>query len=215
MSVRVVCIGGGGHAAVVIDTLHAMAAGADATIEIAGFTDVNAGAPPVLDVPWIGNDDDLSVLAGAHRATHFIVAVGSTRGGGELRARLFARAQAAGLLPLTALHPSAVIAGSARIEAGSIVMAGAVVQPRTRIGRNVIVNTRASIDHDCTIGDHAHIAPGAVLSGGVAVEDRCHIGVGCTVIQNVRIGRGATVAAGATVVHDVAAGCVVKGTPAR
>lgn len=213
MNVRIVCIGGGGHAAVVIDLLQTLAERDDITV--VGFTDEAGTAQPVLGAPCVGTDAGLRDVVSAHGLTHFIIAVGSTTGGGDLRARLFARAEAAGLQPLTALHPSAVIAGSARIEAGSIVMAGTVVQPRTRIGRNVIVNTRASIDHDCTIGDHAHIAPGAVLSGGVAVEDRCHIGAGCTVIQNVRIGRGATVAAGATVVRDVAAGSVVKGTPAR
>lgn len=213
MSARIVCIGGGGHAAVVIDTLQAIAARDD--LSVIGFTDETGGAQLVLSVPCVGTDADLRNLAGAHGLTHFIVAVGSTRGGVDLRARLFARAQAVGLLPFTAVHPTAVVASSAGIDPGSIVMAGAVVQPRVSIGRNVIVNTHASIDHDCRIGDNAHIAPGAVLSGNVEVGEACHIGVGAVVLQNVCIGRGATVAAGATVVHDVAPEAVVKGTPAR
>lgn len=213
MTHRVVCIGGGGHAAVVIDTVQAIAARDN--LVLVGFTDETGTAQPVLGVPCLGTDSDLSRLVEEQRLTHFIVAVGSTRGGGSLRQRLFDAGQAAGLAPLVAVHPSAIIAPSVEIGAGSVVTAGAVVQPRTRIGRNVIVNTRASIDHDCRIGDHVHVAPGAVLSGSVEIGDTCHIGVGAVVIQNVCIGSGATVAAGATVVRDVSPGTVVKGTPAR
>ncbi|MBL0934408.1 MAG: acetyltransferase [Rhizobiaceae bacterium] len=214
MTRRIVCIGGGGHAVVVIDTLQAIArAGAD--VELAGFTDETGAAQPVLGVPCIGTDADLPRLAAAGRLTHFIVAVGSTRADSDLRARLFEAGKAAGLEPFAALHPAAIVAGSATIGVGTVVMAGAVVQPRAVIGRNVIVNTRAAIDHDCRIGDHVHVAPGAVLSGGVRLEDGCHVGTGAVVVQNLRIGRGATVAAGATVIRDVAAGAMVRGTPAR
>jgi UDP-perosamine 4-acetyltransferase len=215
MTRRIVCIGGGGHAVVVIDTLQAMSECAGADFEIAGFIDATGKAQPVLGVPCIGTDAELPRLVAAMRLTHVIVAVGLTRGGDDLRARLFSAGEAAGLAPFTAIHPSAVVARSAQIGAGSVVMAGALIQPRTEIGRNVIVNTRAAIDHDCRIGDHVHVAPGAVLSGGIALEDGCHVGTGAVILQNLRIGRGATVAAGATVVRDVAAGAVVKGTPAR
>lgn len=215
MTRRIVCIGGGGHAVVVIDTLQAIAAGAGTDFEIAGFTDATGTAQPVLGVPCIGTDADLPSLVDTKQLTHFIVAVGSTKGGDDLRARLFEAGKAAGLMPFTAIHPSVVVAGSARIGGGSVVMAGAVIQPRTEIGRNVIVNTRAAIDHDCRIGDHVHVAPGAVLSGGVTLDDGCHVGAGAVILQNLRVGRGATVAAGATVVREVAAGAVVKGTPAR
>ncbi|UYO40495.1 acetyltransferase [Rhodopseudomonas palustris] len=215
MSARIVCIGGGGHAVVVIDTLRTIAGSAGADFEIVGFIDATGTALPVLGVPCIGTDSSLPRLVDSKQLTHFIVAVGSTGGGGDLRARLFAASEAAGLVPFTAIHPSAIVAGSARIGGGSVVIAGAVIQPRAELGRNVIVNTRASIDHDCRIGDHVHVAPGAVLSGGVVVEDGSHVGAGVVILQNLRVGRGATVAAGATVVRDVAPRIVVKGTPAR
>ena len=214
MTRRIVCIGGGGHAVVVIDALQAIASTA-ADMEIAGFTDETGAAQPILGVPCIGTDADLPHLVASRLLTHYIVAVGSTRGGGELRTRLFIAGEAAGLAPLTAIHPSAIVAGSALIGEGTIVMAGAVIQPRVEIGRNVIVNTRASIDHDCRIGDHVHVAPGAVLSGGILLEDGCHVGAGAGILQHLRIARGATVAAGSTVVREVAAGALVKGTPAR
>ncbi|QQR38401.1 acetyltransferase [Devosia rhizoryzae] len=198
-----------------IDTLRTIAESSGADFEIAGFTDPTYSAQPILGVPCIGTDAALSRLVHAMRLTHFMVAVGSISGGSVLRARLFAAGEAAGLEPFTAIHPSALVAGSALIGGGSVIMAGVVVQPRTKIGRNVIVNTRASIDHDCLIGDHVHVAPGAVLSGGVSLENGCHVGAGAVVLQSLRVGQGATVAGGATVVRSVGAGATVMGTPAR
>ena len=46
------------------------------------------------------------------------------------------------------------------------------------IGANSIVNTRASVDHDCRIGETVHIAPGVTLSGAVTIGDGTHIGTG-------------------------------------
>ncbi len=46
-------------------------------------------------------------------------------------------------------------------------MAGAAVT----IGRGVIVNTSATIDHDCVVDDFAHLAP-ASMSAGVPARQR-------------------------------------------
>ena len=61
-------------------------------------------------------------------------------------------------------------------------MAGAVLQPGVLVGRNTVINTSASIAHDCRVGQHCHIAPGVTLSGGVEVGDNVLIGAGATVI---------------------------------
>ena len=94
-------------------------------------------------------------------------------------------------------------------------MAGVVIQPSSMIGRNAIINTRASVDHDCIIGDHVHIAPGVTLSGAVRVEEGAHVGTGCTVIQGVQIGRNSTIGAGSLVLKDVPARTTVYGVPGR
>jgi acetyltransferase-like isoleucine patch superfamily enzyme len=83
------------------------------------------------------------------------------------------------------------------------------------VGHNSIINTRASVDHDCVIGAHVHLAPGVTLSGGVTVGEGTHIGTGAVVIQGMTIGPRAIVGAGAVVVADVPAGAVVLGVPAR
>lgn len=103
----------------------------------------------------------------------------------------------------TAIHVSAVISPSAKISEGAMVMAGAVIQANARIGRHVIVNTCASVDHDCVIGDFAHIAPGCRLCGSVTVGEGAFLGVGCVVIPGIKIAPWARVRAGTVITEDV------------
>ena len=64
---------------------------------------------------------------------------------------------------------------------------------------------------------------GAVLAGvieppsasPVVVEDDVVIGANAVIIEGVRIGKGAVVGAGSVVIHDVPAGAVVVGNPAK
>ena len=49
-------------------------------------------------------------------------------------------------------------------------MGGAVINADATIGDLAIVNTRAAIDHDCQIGEAAHVAPGAALAGDLLLE---------------------------------------------
>lgn len=210
---RIVVIGGGGHARSVADTVLS---GLGTAGELAGFVSQEPiGTHVVAGHDVIGCDADLPSLITKHRLTHFIVGIGSTRGGTTLRALVFDKVLRAGLAPYTAIHPGAIVSAYAEIGPGSVVMAGATVNAGAQVGRNVIVNTGAVIDHDASIGDHAHIAPGATLSGEVKIGENALVGVGATVIQGVKIGTDATVAAGAVVLKDVPNGRVVMGTPAR
>ena len=63
------------------------------------------------------------------------------------------------------------------------VFAGVVIQPDACVGRHVIVNTGASVDHDCVISDFAHVAPGVRLAGGVTVAEGVFIGSGLALCQ--------------------------------
>jgi sugar O-acyltransferase (sialic acid O-acetyltransferase NeuD family) len=115
----------------------------------------------------------------------------------------------------TVVHPSACVHHSVRLGRGSVVFAGAVVQPDAVIGDHVIVNTGATIDHECVIGDFAHLAPGVHLAGAVQVGEGAFLGIGSVVTPGVRIGRWSTLGAGAVAIRDVADGAVAVGVPAH
>lgn len=200
---RVLLLGGGGHAGPVIEALRASGS------EIAGLLD-DAPRSDLLGVRWLG---PLAALADRPVAwpAAAVVAVGDN----ALRQRLgaFCRAQALALPRL--VHPAALVAPSARIEEGAQVMARAVIGTAARVGPLALVNTGAILDHDGTLGEAAHLGPGAVLCGGVAVGPRALVGAGAVARPGVTIGADAVVAAGAAVATDVPDGARVGGVPAR
>jgi len=116
---------------------------------------------------------------------------------------------------IAATHPAAWVAQDVQVSDGAVVFAGAVVQPGAHIGRHAIVNTRASIDHDCVIGRWSHIAPGATLTGNVVVGDGALVGAGSVILPGVNVGAWAVVGAGAVVTKDVRPHTRVTGVPAR
>lgn len=115
----------------------------------------------------------------------------------------------------TAIHTDAYLSRRCTVGEGTVVMAGARVNPDSVIGRHCIINTCASIDHDCLLEDYVHISPNATLSGNVTVGEGTHIGAGATVIQGIKIGKWATIGAGAAVIRDVPDFATAVGCPAK
>lgn len=202
---KCVLLGAGGHGRVLIEALQPRTF--DAVL------DARPDLTEVAGVPVLGGDDQLPSLA-ERGFSHFVVGVGSTADT-SARANLFRAALAAGLTPLTVLHPAAWISPTARLGAGCQILARAVINTGAVLGDHVLVNTAALVEHDCEIGDHVHLASGALLCGGVRVGAGAHIGAGAVVRQGLQIGAGALVGAGAVVVRDVPAGSRVAGVPAR
>lgn len=113
------------------------------------------------------------------------------------------------------IHPKTIISNSVKIELGTVVMGGVVINAETTIGKHCIINTSASVDHECRIGDFVHISPKAALAGGVEVGEGSHIGIGAVIIQGIRIGKWCVIGAGAVIINDVPDYSVVVGNPGK
>ena len=113
------------------------------------------------------------------------------------------------------IHPDAVVAEDVTIGSGTVVMAGTVINHGSMIGRGCIINTCASVDHDCKLGDYVHVAVGAHLAGSVEVGDETWIGAGATVSNNIEICGRCMIGAGAVVVKDIEEAATYLGVPAR
>lgn len=116
---------------------------------------------------------------------------------------------------LTAVHPKAVIADSVKIGSGTVVMAGAILNPYVYIGNHCIINTGASVDHDCVIGNFVHVAPHCTLCGEAKIGDGTWIGAGTTIIQGIHVGKDCFIGAGSVVVKNIPDNSLCYGNPAR
>lgn len=114
-----------------------------------------------------------------------------------------------------AIHSAAVVSHSAQIAEGTVIMAGVVINAETRIGKHCIVNTGASIDHECVIEDFVHISPHATLCGNVCIGEGTLIGAGSVVIPGIKIGKWCTIGAGSFVIKDISDCCIAYGNPCK
>jgi sugar O-acyltransferase (sialic acid O-acetyltransferase NeuD family) len=198
-------LGAGGHARIVIDTARS-----SGEFEVCGVLDDRAtpGQAEVDGVPMIGSICRDTVER--HRVTHAIVAIGDAR----LRAAVAKRMD--GLVRwATVVHQRSCVAGNVTVGVGTLICAGAVVQPGAVVGDHVILNTSCSVDHDNVIADLVQIAPGAHLGGTVTVGEGTFVGIGASVLPGVAIGAWSMIGAGAAVIRDVPSYVTAVGVPAR
>ena len=94
------------------------------------------------------------------------------------------------------VHPRAWISPSARVGAGSAVLAGAVVGSAAEVGKGVIINANATVDHDVQMGDLSHIGVGVQLAGGVQIGARAWLQAGACCGYNVQVAEGELVPPG-------------------
>ncbi len=207
---KVLVAGAGGHARSVIEALRSRPGG----LEPVACTDPDpAWTGGELDgIPVVGDDSELERLL-AEGVRGACLGVGGT-GDNSPRARLFARLRTLGFDLPPVVHATAIVASSARLGAGTQVLAGAIVGAGAVVGENVIVNSAAVVEHDCLIGDHVHLATACALGGTVEVQDGAHVGIRACIIQGLCIGSRALVGAGAVVIRDVEPGALVVGCPA-
>ena len=203
-----VVIGSGGHARVVIECLQM------AGREILFCTEIASELyGKTIDGTLIKGPDEL-ILDLDFSKVDLANGMGSI-GEPILRQKVYERFSQQGYRFTSVVHPSATVAKSVKISDGVQIMACAVAQAGVVIGSNSIINTAATIDHDCQIGAHCHIAPRVAVSGQVVIGNRSHVGTGANVIQAIHIGENCVVGAGATVVKNLPDGTVAVGTPAK
>ena len=205
---RIVIVCAGGHGAVVADILQrAHEAGSDAVP--VGFVD---DTPHLLGTAVLGLDV-LAPIASLGDIAHdgVIVALGDNRARRAITERLLA----GGERLVTAIHPRACVAPSAKIGDGSVICAGAVVAPRVTLGRGVIINTNASVDHDSVVEDFAHLSVGATLGGAVRVGAETLVAHGASITSMMTVGARTIIGSGAVVVAHIPADVVAFGVPAR
>ncbi len=181
--------GASGHAKVIIDLLE------ECGIKIEGLIDDNKKLSCV---------NGYNVIHEFHDNAPLIISIGSNR----IRKILACKLQS---IYGTAIHPKAIVSKRAKIQEGTVVMAGSIIQSDSAIGRHCIINTGASVDHECIIEDYVHLSPHTTLCGNVHIGEGSWIGAGSTVIQGINIGKWCVIGAGSIVSKDIPDGTLYVG----
>ncbi|MEP6827685.1 MAG: NeuD/PglB/VioB family sugar acetyltransferase [Aestuariivirga sp.] len=200
---RAIIIGGGGHAACLIDALQGSG------YKIVGCTDeaLPIGQNVCAGVSIIGKVDCLERLRSEGVAYAFIGIGGAISS--ETRRKVYEHAISLGFQIPTIIHPRAVVSMDCHIGDGCHILAGAIIGPRCSVGRNVIINQGSIVCHDSVVSDHAHLAPGATLAGGVRVGNMSVVGMAVTVLLKTTIGSNVLIHNGAHIKTDVANNMIV------
>ncbi len=150
------------------------------------------------------NDEDFNLQEGP-----WVIAIGNNKSRKRIAEEVLGEIEY-----VTVISDSAIICNY-DIGEGTQILQGAVIQINTKIGKHCIVNTSASIDHDCVLSDFSFIGPNATLCGGVKIGEGSYIGAGTTILPYIKIGKNCMVGAGSVVTKDVPDNSTVYGNPAR
>ncbi|MED4796712.1 acetyltransferase [Priestia megaterium] len=200
---KLLILGAGGHGKVVSEIAQLMK-----QWEEIAFLDDREDISEVLGIPIVGKLADLLALRSEYE--YAFVSIGSN----TARLNWTEKLSHHGFKIPILMHPSSTVSAKSSIEVGTVIMAGAVINPDTKIGRSCIINTASTIDHDCILQEGVHTSPGVHLGGTVKVGKRTWICIGATIINNINIGCDSVIAAGAVVTKDVPSNVLVAGVPA-
>jgi len=189
--------GTGGHAKVVVDILLR-----NPSIMISAFFDDNKPDRDYLSYPVLAYDKNL------FEGEKIIIAIGDNQARKSVADKM-------GHGYTKVVDLSSIVSNSSIIGDGCMVMHGAILQAYSSIGAHTIVNTGASIDHDCKIGEFVHIAPQVTLCGCVEIGEGTLVGAGTTIIPGKKIGKWVVIGAGSVVISDIPDYSVAVGNPAK
>lgn len=203
MKEKLLIIGASGHGKVIADIALKMN-----KWQSIAFLDDNENVGSSMGIQIIDESASISKYIDDY---DFIVGIGNNVIREKIQRQLEAEEASIPVL----VHPSAIIGEQVYLEAGTVVMAGAVINCCTKIGKGCIINTASTVDHDNVIEDYVHVSPGAHLAGTVKVGRGTWLGAGSVVSNNINITHSCKIGAGAVVIRDITESRTYVGVPVR
>lgn len=163
-------VGAGGHGRVVAEAAELMG-----KWENIMFLDDRVDVDRVLGHSIIGKLNDYKRFT--DKCKDAIVCIGNN----EKRLGLIEKLLEVGYKVPEIIHPKASVSRYSSIGAGSVILAGAVVNTNSSIGRGCIININSCVDHDSMVYDGVHIVSGAIVRSMCKIGKLSCIGAGATV----------------------------------
>ena len=214
---ELVIVGAGGYgsvAASVADDINALASKHDqeAPWDVLGYADSDAAkrGRPHAGRPVLGTIEEMGHDFHG-RDLWFFCAIGDN----DARAKIVRLAEGLGWKAATLVHPSAILASTVEIGAGSYIGPASVISVDTKIGAHVIIDMHVSIGHDAILKDFCAVFPGARISGRCCLGEHALVGSNATLLPGTRVGERAVVGASSLAHGLVEPDTTILGVPAR
>jgi sugar O-acyltransferase (sialic acid O-acetyltransferase NeuD family) len=203
MKKKLLIIGASGHGKVVADIALKMK-----KWEQISFLDDNESIESSLGIKVVGRTNEAIELINDY---DIFIGIGNN----ATRQRIQEKLEIYGASIPVLIHPNTTLGGQVELGSGTVLMAGAVINCCTKIGRGCIVNTGSTIDHDNYIENYVHVSPGVHLAGTVHIGQGSWLGIGSAISNNISITNRCIVGAGSVVVKDITEPGVYVGVPVR
>lgn len=141
---EIILIGAGGHGRVVLDTILS---NPKANIKVIGFLD-DGDIEEIAGIKKIGNISEWK----KYKDKKFHIAIGNN----SFREKLAKEIGEERLI--TIVHKTAYVSNMSEIRKGNYIGAMVIVNPKSKIGKCSTINTGSIVEHDCEIGDYAHLS---------------------------------------------------------
>jgi sugar O-acyltransferase (sialic acid O-acetyltransferase NeuD family) len=185
---NIVLVGGGGHCISIIDIIENRN-----EFNILGILDSNSKENNILDYKILGGDNLIPELVNEN--TYFLITVGQIKSC-SIRKKIAKTLTENKAKLATVISSLAYVSKHAHIEQGTVVMNHAVVNAKSIIGKNCIINTMSNIEHGVKIGDFCHISTCAVINGDSEVGNGSFIGSNATISNGIIINENSIIGAG-------------------
>jgi sugar O-acyltransferase (sialic acid O-acetyltransferase NeuD family) len=185
---NIVLVGGGGHCISVIDIIEN-----GNEYNILGILDSNVSENNILDYKVLGGDNLIPKLVNEN--TYFLITVGQIKSS-SIRKNIAKNLTENNAKLATVISCIAYVSKHAQIEEGTIIMNHAVVNAKSKIGKNCIINTKANIEHGVSIGEFCHISTCAVVNGDSVIGSGTFIGSNATISNEISIKENSIISAG-------------------
>ncbi len=201
---RVFLFGYSGHAYVIIESF--LAAG----YTIAGYFDYHETPTNPYQLPYFGFEGLVDVQS-IVKSDFVFPSVGDN----AVRAKLVSFFEKHHLKQCVLIDPSARVSQSSCIGLSTYVGIKTIINAQSQIGKGVIINTAAVIEHECDVQDFSHIAPAAILCGNVSIGEGAFIGANAVVRNNSSVCSYSVLGAGSIVIKSIEDKGTWVGNPLR
>ena len=206
---KIIVIGSGGHAKVVIDIIREMK-----DCEIVGITSNSIKVDSLFYGYTVLGEDNILNKYVNDKSILTAMGLGGYRDNNH-REEVFNYVKSLGFNFINVIHPSAIISKTVKMGEGNVFFPGVVVNTDVELGNNIIVATGSTIDHETVVNDHVLISAGVTVGAYSVLEKGVLLALGSKVISGITVGSYSLVAAGAVVVNNIGQNQRVFGLPAK